>query len=161
MTIFPETPTRVLPEHTRSHYRIDCGSAQLDVHARNNATILRLDGEVDVSNANLVGKAVSRFCRLNAPLVLDLSQLKFLDIVGFRTLLSLNDENQRAELHCSLVGGPALRLLTGAFVDHGLPIVDSVTEALRVIDDRARARRGFRSGDPHQREPQREMPAPQ
>lgn len=160
MSSLPDTAVPVLPAQPRSRYLIECGTAQLHVHTRSTATVLRLDGQVDVSNAHLVGQAIQRFCQLNAPLILDLSQLEFLGVAGFRMLLSLNEENQRAQLHCSVVGVAALYLLTRVFIDHGLPIVGSVPEALRIIDDRARARRSFRSGDAHQLEPQREMSAP-
>ncbi|PRI16597.1 hypothetical protein B2J96_05520 [Mycobacterium shigaense] len=135
---------------------IDCGAARLHVHTRSTATVLRLEGEVDVSNADLVGAAIGRFCRLNAPLVLDLSQLGFLGIAGFRMLLVLNDENRAAKRHCSVVGGSALRLLTRVFIDHGLPVIASVPEAIHIIEDRISARQRFRSGAVHQAEPQRE-----
>jgi anti-anti-sigma factor len=156
MTALPDTPARFECGEPRNRYLIDCGAAQLHVHARGTATVLRLDGEVDVSNANLIGQAVRRFCRLNAPLILDLSHLGFLGVAGFRMLLSLNEECRQADLHCSVVGGAALRLLTRVFVDHGLVIVDSVSEAMGVVDDRITARRLARSGAIHQREPQRE-----
>ena len=49
--------------------------------------VLRVDGEIDGSNANLVGQAILRFSRLKTPLILDLSHLDFLGIAGLRTLV--------------------------------------------------------------------------
>ena len=134
-----ETPIRGPSGHPRSRYLVDCGDAQLHVHARSTATVLRLEGQIDVSNAESVGRALRRFCLPNASLVLDLSHLEFLGIAGFRTLLGLNDQNRQAGLRCSIVGGTALRLLTHVFTDHGLPVVDSIPEALRLVDDDIRA----------------------
>ena len=68
----------------------------------------------------------------NADLTLD-----FLDMTGLRALISLNRENQEAKLHCNMVCGPTLRRLTRVVADHGLPIVDSVPEALQLIEEAA------------------------
>ncbi|SPM32430.1 stas domain-containing protein [Mycobacterium rhizamassiliense] len=158
MTALPDTYARFERCEPRNRYLIDCGAAQLHVHARGTATVLRLEGDIDVSNANLIGQAIRRFCRLNAPLILDVSHLDFLGVAGLRMLLTLNQEIRHADLHCSVVGGAALRHLTRVFIDHGLPIVDSVSEAMAAVDDRITARRLARSGALHQREPQREKP---
>jgi anti-anti-sigma factor len=157
MTVFPEVHKPDLSEQPRSRYLIDCAGAQLHVHARSLATVLRVDGEIDVSNADLVGQAVRRFSKLKAPLILDLSHLDFLGLAGFRMLLGIADEHQQAQLQCSVVGGAALRPITRILTDHGLPIVDSVPEALEIIDGFVRARRQFVVGRAHQQEPQREI----
>lgn len=145
MTANPEITPRVR-EQPRCCYVIDCAGAQLQVHVRRPATVLRLDGQVDASNADSVADAIRRFSKPQAPLVLDVSHLEFLAVAGLRTLISLNHEYQQAGLHCSVVGGPALRRLTRVVTDHGLPIVDSVAEARQIIEDILRARREFLSG---------------
>jgi anti-anti-sigma factor len=134
---------------------IDCVGAQLHVHARSVATILRLDGEIDASNAGLLGQAIRRYSQLKAPLILDLSQLGFLGMAGFRMLLVLNREHQRAGLQWSVVDGARLHRLTGVVTNHGLPLVDSVPEGLQLVSDLIRARRQCLSGLAHQQEPQR------
>ncbi len=128
----------------RSRYVIDCAGAQVHVHARSLATVLRIEGEIDASNADLVGQAIRRFARLKAPLVLDLSNLGFLSSAGLRALLLLNEEHRQARLHCNVVSGAALRRLTGVITDHGLPVVDSVPEALQSSHDFIHARRQLR-----------------
>ena len=139
----------------RSRFVIDCAGAQLHVHARSVATVLRIEGEIDASNADLVAQAIRRFARLKAPLVLDVSHLEFLGSAGLRALLLLDEEHRQARLHCNVVSGAALRRLTGMASDHGLPVVDSVPEALQNTHEFIHARRQLRSRLARQREPQR------
>jgi anti-anti-sigma factor len=142
-------------EEPRSRYVIDCDGARVHVHARSVATVLRLEGQIDTSNADLVGQTIRSFARLRTPLVVDVSQLEFLASAGLRMLLCLHEEQRRAELHCNVVSGAALRRLTRVVADHGLPTVDSVPEALRHTHDFIHARRGFLSSLARQTEPQR------
>ncbi|MDD4866755.1 MAG: STAS domain-containing protein [Mycobacterium sp.] len=121
--------------------------------------MLRLDGQIDASNADVVAEAIRRFSKLMAPLIIDTSRLEFLGLAGLRALLTLNNEHQRARLHCSVVGGAALHRLTRVVTGHGLPVVDSVPEALQIVEDVVRARRGAPSGPAQQQEPQTVAPA--
>ncbi|ORB73266.1 STAS domain-containing protein [Mycobacterium scrofulaceum] len=114
-------------------YQIDCAGAQLDVQAHALATVLRVQGEIDASNADLVAQAIRRFVRLRAPLILDLRRVEYLGSAGLRALLLVQEECQVARLHCSVVGGVALRRLTRLVTGLGLPLVDSVAEALQLI----------------------------
>jgi anti-anti-sigma factor len=109
---------------------LDCAGAGLRVHAHNAATVVCVSGEIDASNADRVGEAIRRISRRKAPLILNLSQLDFLGIAGFRALLSLNHEHRQSRLPSSVVTGAVVRRVIGVFPDHGLPIVDSVPEAL-------------------------------
>jgi anti-anti-sigma factor len=119
----------------------DFNGAQLYVYARSLGTVLRVDGEIDASNANQFGQTIRRFARLKTPLILDLSHLDFLSLDGFRALLVLNHEHQQARVHCSVVAGAAMRPLLHIVNDHGLSVVGSVAEALQLIEDIVRARR--------------------
>ncbi|WP_082958793.1 STAS domain-containing protein [Mycobacterium sp. E3198] len=139
----------------RNRYVIDCAGAQIHVHARSLATVLRIDGEIDASNAELVAQVVRRFARLKAPLVLDVSELDFLGSAGLRVLLLLDEEHREAQLHNNVVSGAALRRLTRVVTDHGLPVVDSVPEALQNTHDFIHARRRLLTGLARQGEPQR------
>lgn len=155
----PRAPAPELLGQPRSRYRIDCAAAQIHVHARSVATVLRIDGEVDASNAELITEAIRRFSRLKAPLVLDLSGLDFLAGSGLRALLVLNEEHRRAQLRSSVVSGPALRRLTRVVTDHGLPIAHSVAAALAHIEGATAARRRLVSDPARQHEPQRDTSA--
>ncbi len=117
----------------------DFNGARLYVYARSLGTVLRVDGEIDAANANSVAAAVRQFGRLKTPLILDLSHLSFLSTDGFRALLVLNHEHQRARVHCSVVTGAAMRPLLRIVNEHGLPVVGSVAEALQLLEDIVRA----------------------
>ncbi|WP_082956112.1 STAS domain-containing protein [Mycobacterium sp. E3339] len=160
MTALPDlTPARhstALLGEPRSRYEIDCAAAQIHVHARSTATILRIVGEVDASNTGLVTEAIRGFSRLKAPLILDLTGLDFLAGSGLRALLVLNEEHRKAQLRCWVVGGAALRRLMRVLPDHGLPIAESVEAALAHIDGATTARRRLVSGPARQHEPQRD-----
>lgn len=158
MTALADVSTRNAPGQPRSRYRIDCGAAQIHVHARSLATVLSVVGEVDAANAGLVTAAIRRFSRLNAPLILDLGHLEFLGSSGFRELLVLDGDHRRDGLHYSVVDGAALHRVATMMPDHGLPIVDSVPEALWGVADLMRARRRFGAGLARQQEPQRSWP---
>src|SRR5882757_3174550 len=54
----------------RCRYVTDCAGARLYVYARSLATVLRVDGEVDASNAERVTQEIRRFARLQSPLIL-------------------------------------------------------------------------------------------
>lgn len=147
MTLSPES----IPDprgEPRSRYMIDCAGAHVHVHARTVATVLRIEGEIDGSNADQVAQVIRRFARLKAPLVLDVSDLDFLGSAGLRVLLILNEEHRQAQLHCNVVGGRALHRLTRVVTDHGLPTVNTVSEALQNSHDFISARRRVRR---HQR----------
>ncbi|WP_068176222.1 STAS domain-containing protein [Mycobacterium sp. UM_CSW] len=124
----------------------DFDGARLYVYARSLGTVLRVDGEIDASNADQFAQTIRRFSRLKTPLILDLSQLEFLSLDGFRALLSLNHEHRQARVHCSVVAGPAMRPLLHIITDHGLQVVGSVAEALQLLDDIVKARRQLLSG---------------
>ncbi|GAA4542663.1 STAS domain-containing protein [Mycobacterium paraffinicum] len=122
------------------------------------ATILRLEGEVDASNAALIAEAIRRFSRLRAPLVLDLAGLDFLAASGLRTLLVLSEEHRHAGLRCCIVSGVALRRLARVLPELGLPVADSVPAALAHIEGVTSARRRLVSGPARQHEPQSDAP---
>ncbi|OBK51523.1 STAS domain-containing protein [Mycobacterium sp. 1081908.1] len=134
----------------------DFNGARLFVYARSLGTVLRVDGEIDASNAGQFSETIRRFSRLKTPLILDLSHLDFLSLDGFRALLVLNHEHQQARVHCSVVAGAAMRPLLHIIYDHGMPVVGSVAEALQLIEDIVKARRRLLSDVIRQRQPRRE-----
>lgn len=121
-------------------YEIDCAGAQLHVQARGLATVLSIEGEIDAANADLVAQALLRFLRLRAPLILDLTGVNYLGSAGLRALLIVDEQCQLAGLRCSVVGSASLHRLTRLVAGHGLPLVDSVGEALQLVQDAIRAR---------------------
>jgi anti-anti-sigma factor len=144
MTALRDMHSPQTSEHTRSRFFVDCAGAQLYVHARRSATVLRLEGEIDAANAGLVSQTIGRFAQLNAPLIIDLSQLSFLGIAGFRALVAVDLEIRLTGPSCQVVTGAALRRLTRVVTNHGLPVVDSVSEALTCAETTLRPHRPAR-----------------
>jgi anti-anti-sigma factor len=93
--------------------------------------VLRFGGEIDAANAQVVAQAIGPFSRLQVPLILDVSQVDFLGVAGFRALIALAREPQPV---CA-VRGTALRRLMRIFTDTGLPVADSVPEAVQRIKE--------------------------
>lgn len=125
----------------RYRYAIDCGRAQIFIYARSLATVLRVDGEIDGCNADRVAAEIRRFGRVKAPMILDLSHLEFMGMEGFQALLALNHEHRAAGFYCTVVAGSAMRPVLRIVSDHGLPLVQSVPEALQLIEDALAGRR--------------------
>lgn len=123
---------------------INCAGARLFVYARSLATVLRCDGEIDATNAARIGTEIRRFSK--APLILDLSQLDFLGVEGFSELLTLNREHRAVGLHCTVVAGIAMRPLLRVVNGHGMRVVESVPEALQLIEGALAERRQLLSG---------------
>jgi len=113
-------------------YVIDCAGAQLLIYPRTPATVARIEGEIDASNAESIGRTIRRFA-LKAPLIVDASHLDYVGSAGLQVLLILTDERRRDRLRCSVVGGPALHRLTRVVTNHGLCLADSVTDALQSL----------------------------
>lgn len=135
-------------EPPRCRYMAHFDRAHLFVYARNLGTVLRVDGEIDASNATDLTQAIRNFARLKTPLVLDLSHLRFVSVEGFRALLFLNDELRKARVYCGVVGGTAVRPLLRIVHHNGLPIAGSVPEAFQNLEDMLRARRRVLSDRP-------------
>lgn len=132
-------------EPARCRYMAHFDRAHLFVYSRYLGTVLRVDGEVDASNAKDLTQAIRNFARLKTPLVLDLSHLRFVSVEAFRALLGLNDELRKARVYCSVVGGAAVRPLLRIVHHNGLAIAGSVPEAFQNLQDILQARRQFLS----------------
>jgi anti-sigma B factor antagonist len=122
-------------EDEKSAYQLRYRRARLCVDVRSVATVLRIEGEIDILNADVIGDAVRRFMHLGSPYVLDCSHLDFLSVAGFRALLTLQEEHRQARVPTAIVAGHVLQRLARLVADHRLPIVDSVPEALALLAD--------------------------
>lgn len=138
----------------RCRYTAEFAKAHVFVYARCLGTVVRVDGEIDASNANDLTEAIRSFARLKIPVVLDLSRLRFVSVEGFRALLVVNDELRKARVHCIVVAGTAIRPLLRIVHDNGLATTASVPEAFQTIEDILRARRRFLVDLTRPRQPQ-------
>jgi anti-anti-sigma regulatory factor len=71
----------------RCRYTAHFDRAHLFAYARSLGAVLRVDGDIDASNAKELTPAIRNFARLTTPLVLDLSRLRLISVEGFRVLL--------------------------------------------------------------------------
>jgi anti-anti-sigma factor len=154
MTSTPFRHRTNLVSQPRCRSLVDCAGAALHVHTRSVATVISVEGEIDASNAERVQQAIRRYARLKAPLIVDLSALDFIGLAGLQALTTLDREHERAGLHWHVVDGPRLCRLTRVITDHGLPLIDSVAEALRIIGDQIATRRQCLAVPACQHEPQ-------
>lgn len=136
----------------------DFSRAHLFVYARSLGTVLRVDGEIDASNATDLTAAIRNFARLKTPLVLDLSHLRFISVEGFRALLLLNDELRKARVYCGVIGGTAVSPLLRIVHHNGLQVAGSVPEAFQNLEDILRARRRLLSDLAHRKPAQSRVP---
>ncbi|KZS85353.1 hypothetical protein B4U45_22630 [Mycobacterium persicum] len=148
MTLRSKVGSRRIHRHTL----IDCAGAQLDVPARSLAIVVRVDGEVDAANTEIVDREVLRFARLGSPLIVDYCRVQFLEIAGFRALLKLADFRRKSRLQFSVIAGSAMQPPLRVITDHGLPLAASVPEALQQINDTTATHRESLTGMVGQRQ---------
>jgi anti-sigma B factor antagonist len=108
--------------------------AQLHVTERDNASVARIDGEIDVSNAaELAERVMSGMADDASMLVLDLSHTTYVDSSGLRLLFELRRRlgSRRRKLWVVVPAeAPVRRLLSLTRLEDVLPVVASVDDAL-------------------------------
>ena len=90
--------------------------------------VVRVRGEVDMVNAELVGEQIRAAVRLDGPVTLDLNQVEFFDSSGLRMLQQLSDELEREGGRLTVVTAPESivgRLLTLTHMDTYLHVTGS------------------------------------
>jgi anti-anti-sigma factor len=84
--------------HVRYKRRIGPGELEIRDDALGARHILRLRGELDIAGAPRLDAEIVRLCAEGASeVLLDLSELEFLDSTGFRTILAVRE-------HCEAQG---------------------------------------------------------
>jgi anti-anti-sigma factor len=103
-----------------------------------NARVLELSGELDVATAPTLSERLDGAMDESddAHLIVDLSNLAFMDSTGLQVILSatrrLGREHRRLVLACS--PGPILRLLAVTKLDAAFEIAADVPAAVRALD---------------------------
>ncbi|MGI5290003.1 STAS domain-containing protein [Nonomuraea polychroma] len=97
--------------------------------------LISVGGEVDATNADRLESYVGQMCRRGDPVVLDLSELSFMDSSGMNVLLRLDAaaREQGSALHLAAVGRAPARLLELTGVVRALRVHPSVDEALACL----------------------------
>jgi anti-anti-sigma factor len=109
--------------------------ARIEVERRGEATLARLSGEVDMSNAADVGAELAAAAQgAGGPLVVDLTGTRYLDSAWFRAIegvaLGLAAAGRSLHLVCP-PDAPTRRLLDLSGMDRMLPLFASAEEAVR------------------------------
>ena len=101
---------------------------QLSVAETEGALVLRLEGEFDLSGVGPVENALSRLSEGPAParVVLDLSELEFLDLSALRTILRANERGRAVGCEVVVVRprGTANRVFTLTRAGEELRMID-------------------------------------
>jgi anti-anti-sigma factor len=111
------------------------GLARLSQEVRDSILIVRLAGDVDVSNAFEVGAAIADMLPADVTgLVLDLSQAGYLDSAGVQMLFELGERlRERRKSFCLAVPDelPLRRTLAVFQIQLVFPVAPTVDEALK------------------------------
>jgi anti-sigma B factor antagonist len=110
--------------------------AQLTVEQRNDVTVARLSGEIDISNAaDLAATLLASVPNSSHGLVLDLAELRYLDSAGVNLLFNLTRLlDRRQQRHCIASPGGAVREVLEMTATHAVtPLVGSVDDGVAAL----------------------------
>jgi anti-sigma B factor antagonist len=125
---------------------VTVGTARVRVQARSVATVIEVDGTIDWRNVDGILRGLHRFIALGSPLVLDLNAAVVTapELVGGLENFDVECDVRDVPWLLSADDRSAIRqLLRAAADDADLPVVDSVTAALRLFAASIRSRRRF------------------
>jgi anti-anti-sigma factor len=110
--------------------------------ARQLATVVSVDGDIDASNVQQVTQYVTRYVLAEKPFVLDLSAVNSISPQGLSLIFALDDKCDAAGLEWELVANPAIISSISCDIDPlTLPVAGSVARALAHFADVTRRRR--------------------
>ncbi|WP_165618089.1 STAS domain-containing protein [Mycolicibacterium porcinum] len=131
MTVTHSYRDRLRPVRSTDPAFVDCAGAQVSAQVRGPATVLVVEGEIDICNAERLIAAIRSLIQPGTPFVLDLRAVDFMAVSGFRELIAFAEDCNRVHLGWHVVTGDALRPLLRVFADHHLPIVGGAGQAAR------------------------------
>jgi anti-anti-sigma factor len=110
--------------------------------ARQLATVVTLDGDIDSSNVGQVTQYVTRYVLAEKPFVLDLTAVNSISARGVSLIFALDDKCDAAGLEWELVANPAIVDSLSCDIDPTtLPLSGSVARALAHFADMTGRRR--------------------
>jgi anti-anti-sigma factor len=111
--------------------------ADLNIESVDRLVVARLDGEIDLSNAaGLAGVIANRVSNEALGLVIDLTNVYYLDSAGIHVLFELRDKLQTRGQEIRLVVPPDSQIfdaLRFAYLPAAVPVLDSVEAAAKSI----------------------------
>ena len=90
--------------------------------------VVRAEGDIDHASVHQLTGALDQVdLHAITLLVLDLDEVRFLDLAGLNAILTLNEECKRSGVHLTLIAprGPAQRLFRLTRTDRELDLVDA------------------------------------
>lgn len=117
----------------------ECGAAQLTAHWGRSGGVIAVHGEIDADNADAFTDRMGRTAARCEWLVVDLSELEFLDAAGISALQRINTRCAEVDVCWALVPGTRMsRLLRVRDPDSTLPMAGSLASALASVQDSRR-----------------------
>jgi len=111
---------------------VHCNGALMRAHCRDQATIVKVTGEIDATNIDRFSDYTHRFIEGARGLILDLSGINFLCARGISVLVALDNDCRITGTRWAIVVGPTVsRLLHIGDPSDMLPTVNSERQALR------------------------------
>jgi anti-sigma B factor antagonist len=100
-------------------------------------TVVSLAGELDARTARVAHERLSGVLPIQAPVLLDLSQVHYVSSAGLRTMLMVYRQAQRMGTPIALVGvsSPLRSILSATGFLRFFRIVDSVPDGVAVLRD--------------------------
>jgi anti-anti-sigma factor len=115
---------------------VHCNGALLRAHCRDQATVVKVTGEIDATNIDRFSDYTHRFIEGATGLILDLSGVDFLCARGISVLVALDNDCRIAGTRLAIVAGPTVRrLLHIGGPSDVLPTVNSERQALKSFDE--------------------------
>lgn len=111
---------------------VHCNGALMRAHCQDQATIVKVTGEIDATNIDRFSDYTHRFIKGSTDLILDLSGVDFLCARGISVLVALDNDCRITGTRWAIVAGPTIkRLLHIGDPSDVLPTVTSERHALK------------------------------
>jgi anti-anti-sigma factor len=129
----PNPATRGFTSHSGS-CTVHCNGAQMRAHCRDQVTVVKVTGDIDVLNIDRFYDYTRRFVGEAPGLILDLSEVDFLCASSISVLIKLDNDCRTAGTHWAIVGSLTVRrLLHIGDPSDALPTASSERQALNTV----------------------------
>jgi anti-anti-sigma factor len=113
--------------------------ARLSIESRGGFEIARIEGEVDLSNADDLGdRVLEATSNKSEGVILDLTQTSYLDSAGIRLILEVRSRLRRRRQRLRVVARPesfVADVLRTTAIDDSVPVDPTLAEALDAAGD--------------------------
>ncbi|ORA39910.1 STAS domain-containing protein [Mycobacterium aquaticum] len=118
------------PKLTRISTCAPALGVRLCSYPRPPAVVIEVGGEIDARSVRHVSHYLIRFVHVGRPLVLDCSGVGFINFAGFRAILRFATECRQSGRDWVLVASDAVKLLLPTATGFGLPVAETLDEAV-------------------------------